>query len=108
MSHRNILDMVSLMLKIRKFESELLKLYGKGLVSGTTHTYIGQEATAVGVLSNVDKNRDMVVSNHRNHENQLPLKLLTMQIIGKNMHRTKNACDSTTTPRNSEAIGSTE
>jgi len=38
----------------------------------------------------------------------LPLKLFSMATSGKNMLMTRNACDSTTAPRNNEAMGSTE
>jgi TPP-dependent pyruvate/acetoin dehydrogenase alpha subunit len=34
---------------------------------GTTHTYIGQEADAVGVIGHLDPERDVVFSNHRCH-----------------------------------------
>ncbi|MFM8319284.1 MAG: dehydrogenase E1 component subunit alpha/beta, partial [Chloroflexota bacterium] len=38
----------------------------KGLFYGTTHTYLGQEANAAGVLANLEA-QDIVVSNHRCH-----------------------------------------
>jgi len=41
--------------KIRRFEETLLDNFSKGLFSGTTHTYLGQEANAVGVLSHLQK-----------------------------------------------------
>ena len=37
-----------------------------GELFGTTHTCIGQEAVAVGVLNNL-KEKDIVVSSHRCH-----------------------------------------
>ena len=40
-------------LLIRRFEERLLDLFSLGKLSGTTHSYIGQEAIAVGVLSNI-------------------------------------------------------
>ena len=54
------------MLRIRRFEEEVLDSYSKGLFYGTTHTYIGQEADAVGVLTCLNEG-DVVVSNHRCH-----------------------------------------
>jgi len=53
-------------LLIRRFEERLLNLFSLGKLSGTTHSYIGQEAIAVGVLSNI-KNSDIIISNHRCH-----------------------------------------
>jgi TPP-dependent pyruvate/acetoin dehydrogenase alpha subunit len=54
------------MLRIRRFEEQVLDSFPRGLVFGTTHTYIGQEANAVGVLSWMEEG-DIVVSNHRCH-----------------------------------------
>ena len=52
--------------QIRCFEETVLDNFPKGVFPGTTHTYLGQEANAVGVLSNLAKN-DIVFSNHRGH-----------------------------------------
>ena len=41
------------MLLIRRFEERLLELFSLGDLFGTTHTSIGQEAIAVGVLDNI-------------------------------------------------------
>ena len=54
------------MLRIRRFEETVLEEFSRGRFFGTTHTYIGQEANAVGVLTNLESD-DIVVSNHRSH-----------------------------------------
>jgi len=54
------------MLTIRSFETLLLEKFSTGIFTGTTHTSLGQEANAVGVLSHMQKN-DVIVSNHRCH-----------------------------------------
>ncbi len=54
------------MLTIREFETALLEKFSTGVFPGTTHTSLGQEANAVGVLNNAAEN-DVVVSNHRCH-----------------------------------------
>jgi len=54
------------MLRIRRFEETVLDSFPRGLFYGTTHTYIGQEANAVGVLTSMYEG-DIVVSNHRCH-----------------------------------------
>ena len=59
-------DLYQKMLIIRTFEEKVLSLFSEGKLNGTTHAYIGQEANAVGVISNLTKN-DIVVSNHRCH-----------------------------------------
>ena len=52
--------------RIRRFEETVLENFSRGAFYGTTHTYLGQEANAVGVLTNIAKN-DIVFSNHRCH-----------------------------------------
>jgi TPP-dependent pyruvate/acetoin dehydrogenase alpha subunit len=56
---------------IRRFEETLLDLFAQGKLVGTTHTYIGQEANAVGIIDHLDPERDVVFSNHRCHGHYL-------------------------------------
>ncbi len=58
------------MLLIRRTEEKLLQLHSQGLLNGTTHTSIGQESIAVGLLSHLDE-RDSVFSTHRGHGHYL-------------------------------------
>lgn len=60
------LELYRRMLLIRLFEERALESFTRGLVFGTTHTAIGQEADAVGVLS-CTRPGDVIVSNHRGH-----------------------------------------
>jgi TPP-dependent pyruvate/acetoin dehydrogenase alpha subunit len=55
------------MFTIRRFEESLLEMFSQGKLVGTTHTYIGQEADAVGVIAHLEPERDVVFSNHRCH-----------------------------------------
>lgn len=55
------------MMMIRLVEERLLELFSQGLLFGTTHTSIGQEANAVGVVNALDRDRDIIWSNHRCH-----------------------------------------
>jgi TPP-dependent pyruvate/acetoin dehydrogenase alpha subunit len=59
------------MFYIRRFEETLLDLFAQGKLVGTTHTYIGQEANAVGIIDHLDPGRDVVFSNHRCHGHYL-------------------------------------
>ena len=59
-------DLYRQMLRIRRFEETVLDRFPLGEFYGTTHTYIGQEADAVGVLTWLEAG-DIVVSNHRCH-----------------------------------------
>ena len=44
------------MYKIRRFEETLLELFSENKLSGTTHTCIGQESTAVVVMDKLKEN----------------------------------------------------
>jgi TPP-dependent pyruvate/acetoin dehydrogenase alpha subunit len=59
-------DLYRKMLRIRRFEERVLDAFSRDQISGTTHTYIGQEANAVGVLEWLQEG-DVVISNHRCH-----------------------------------------
>ncbi len=52
--------------RIRRFEETVLDNFSRGLFYGTTHTYLGQEANAVGVLAHIQPD-DIIISNHRCH-----------------------------------------
>ena len=58
------------MLLIRRFEERVKQLYQAGEISGAIHLYIGQEAIAVGVCSEL-KDSDYVFSTHRGHGHYL-------------------------------------
>jgi 2-oxoisovalerate dehydrogenase E1 component len=60
------LELYRRMLLIRRTEEKLLQLHSQGLLNGTTHTSIGQESIAVGLLPHLDE-RDSVFSTHRGH-----------------------------------------
>jgi TPP-dependent pyruvate/acetoin dehydrogenase alpha subunit len=51
---------------IRRFEESLLDLFDRGLLNGTTHACIGQEADAVAIMEHLGDD-DHVFSNHRCH-----------------------------------------
>ena len=74
------------MLLIRRTEELILRLFSEGKVGGTTHTYVGQEANAVGVIAQLDRTSDFVVSNHRCHGHYLafggPVAGLLAEIMG--------------------------
>jgi len=52
--------------RIRRFEETILENFPRGIFYGTTHTYLGQEADAVGILATI-QSEDIVFSNHRCH-----------------------------------------
>jgi pyruvate dehydrogenase E1 component alpha subunit len=50
----------------RKFEEKAAELFAEGLVHGTTHLYIGEEAVAAGVCAALEPD-DYITSTHRGH-----------------------------------------
>jgi 2-oxoisovalerate dehydrogenase E1 component len=54
------------MLRIRRFDEGVADLFKEGLVKGTAHSYVGQEAVAAGACAALTK-EDFVVSHHRGH-----------------------------------------
>ena len=58
------------MLKIRETELQLARAYRDGHVMGACHTYVGQEAVAVGVCAHL-RIEDAVFSTHRGHGHAL-------------------------------------
>ena len=58
------------MVFIRRFEEMLLRLFDTGVLNGTTHACIGQEADAVAVTEHL-ADGDHIFSNHRCHGHYL-------------------------------------
>src|SRR5215470_6147296 len=54
------------MLVIRKFEESAVELFAKGLITGSTHPCIGQEAIAAGACSAL-RESDLVLATYRGH-----------------------------------------
>ena len=57
-------EMLRTMIKLRAFEEKLEELYQKRAMYGSTHSYRGQEAVAVGVCSALEP-KDLIASYHR-------------------------------------------
>jgi TPP-dependent pyruvate/acetoin dehydrogenase alpha subunit len=80
-------EFYALLAGIRVFEQSLLDLFATGALAGTTHTCVGQETVAAGVVSALDRTRDIVFSNHRGHGHFLAycgeVERLYLEILGK-------------------------
>ena len=74
------------MYTIRRFEEKVKELFSIGLIRGSTHVYIGEEAVAVGACSALDKD-DNIVSTHRGHGHCIAkgaqLKPMMAELLGK-------------------------
>ncbi|GAB4555210.1 MAG: pyruvate dehydrogenase (acetyl-transferring) E1 component subunit alpha [Anaerolineae bacterium] len=74
------------MLVIRRTEEQLARSYQAGLIPGACHTYVGQEAVAVGVCAHL-RPADAVFSTHRGHGHALakgvPPREVVAELYGK-------------------------
>lgn len=77
---------------IRRVEETLLELFSAGKLVGTTHTCIGQEADAVGVVSALEPERDVVFSNHRCHGHYLAFTGDVEGLLAEVMGRATGTC----------------
>ena len=59
-------DLHKMMMLIRLFEEALEEMFSRGLLHGTMHLSIGQEATATGACLALEK-EDLITSTHRGH-----------------------------------------
>lgn len=59
-------EMLRLMQTIRRFEERASDDFHAGHIYGTVHSYIGEEAIAVGVCSALERD-DKIISTHRGH-----------------------------------------
>lgn len=78
--------MLNVMELIRKLEETLNNLFARGLLHGTSHLYVGQEAVAVGACFPL-RNDDYVASTHRGHGHAVAkgvdIKKLAAELLGK-------------------------
>src|SRR2546426_9970089 len=54
------------MVKIRRFDEKTAELFVQGLVKGTAHSYVGEEAVAAAACANLRED-DSIVGTHRGH-----------------------------------------
>jgi acetoin:2,6-dichlorophenolindophenol oxidoreductase subunit alpha len=76
---------------IRRFEETVLELFERGLLNGTTHACIGQEADAVAIVEHLD-HRDHIFSNHRCHGHFLARTGNALGLIAEIMGKPEGVC----------------
>src|SRR5215475_8202867 len=77
-----LLQLYRQMQLIRQCEEQLARSHQRGLVHGACHTYVGEEAIAVGVCSHLRKD-DAVFSTHRGHGHALAKGLPPVELIAE-------------------------
>lgn len=80
------------MMLIRRTEETFFDLYAQGLMSGTVHTSIGQEACAVGVVAALDADRDVIFSSHRAHGHFLAYSDEVEGLVAELLGRSTGVC----------------
>ena len=77
---------------IRCTERLLLDLFSEGLLSGTTHTCMGQELCQMSVVRALTHPDDAVLSNHRNHGHFLTYSGDFVGLVAEIMGRERGVC----------------
>ena len=67
---RDLVERYRVMARIRAFEEAAEAAHKEGLVKGSLHLYIGEEAIGAGVCGNL-RDSDLITSNHRGHGHTL-------------------------------------
>lgn len=81
-SKEQLLSLYREMVKIRRSEEQLAKSYAAGLIHGACHTYVGEEAIAVGVCAHLTQ-EDAVFSTHRGHGHALAKGVTPRELIAE-------------------------
>lgn len=83
---KELISLFRTMLTIRRFEERVSQEFLKGNILGYVHSYIGEEAIATGVCSNL-RIDDRIVSSHRGHGHCIAkgadIKRMMAEIYGK-------------------------
>ena len=79
------------MVLIRVFESRVEELFAAGRLPGFVHTYLGQEAIAVGVCSQLRPD-DYITSTHRGHGHALAKGMDPFELMAELYGRAEGAC----------------
>jgi 2-oxoisovalerate dehydrogenase E1 component len=72
---------------IRQCEEQLARAHQRGLIHGACHTYVGQEAIAVGVCDDLRRD-DVVFSTHRGHGHALAKGVSPLELFAELFGRT--------------------
>lgn len=86
-SKEKMVNMYTIMNKIRMFEIRVSELFAAGKIPGFVHLYAGEEAVATGVCANL-QDSDYITSTHRGHGHLIAkggdVKFMMAELLGKN------------------------
>jgi 2-oxoisovalerate dehydrogenase E1 component len=66
LSGEQLESLYTTMVRIRRFDEKTAELFQAGLVKGTAHSYVGEEAVAAGACASL-REGDYIVGTHRGH-----------------------------------------
>ena len=89
--HETLLDCYRQMLRIRRVEETLSKLFADGEIPGFIHVSIGQESVPVGVSRHLTK-QDTVAATHRGHGQALAKGLALAPFFAEMMGKLEGVC----------------
>ncbi len=84
---RFLLDLV----RVRRFDERTIELFHAGIIKGTAHSCVGQEAIAVGACAAL-READYVVSHHRGHGHCIAKGADTTRMMAELMGRDAGYC----------------
>lgn len=84
-------ELYQTMVRIRAFDMQIGPLYATGLIRGSAHEYVGEEAIAVGAISTIGR-QDFVTSTHRGHGHCLALGMEMRGMMAEIMGRVTGYC----------------
>ncbi|MCG6879596.1 MAG: thiamine pyrophosphate-dependent dehydrogenase E1 component subunit alpha [Deltaproteobacteria bacterium] len=86
LSHEQLIQMYTTMVKIRTFENRVAELFAEGKIPGFVHLYVGEEAVATGVCESLTE-QDFITSTHRGHGHMIAkgadIKPMMAELFGK-------------------------
>ena len=81
-----LMEMLRRMLRIRRFEEQVIQMVERGEIVGAAHSYIGEEAVAVGTCLAL-RDDDWITGNHRSHGHPIAkggdVKKAMAELLGK-------------------------
>lgn len=79
-------EMYKKMLHVRYFEDKVAYFFSLGMVHGTAHLYVGEEATGIGACAALSE-EDLITSTHRGHGHcigkGIDLNMMMAEFLGK-------------------------
>src|SRR3954470_16868546 len=87
----DLVDLYRRMATIRMFEERAVELFGKGLITGSTHPCIAQEAISVGACAAIRPD-DLILATYRGHGAALAKGCDPGRVLAELLTRTTGCC----------------